>query len=157
MPLTIACPDAADTFRLGAILGAACRCGLVIALRGELGCGKTTFVQGLAAGLEVPAGYRITSPSYTLINEYPGRIDLAHADLYRLSDGTSIEDIGLEDLISPERVLAVEWPERMPPETLSDSLRIDIRIQDSGGRVITLNAYGLEPGNLLEAISEIDT
>jgi len=157
MPLIIACPEASDTFRLGELLGAACRCGLVIALSGELGCGKTTFVQGLAAGLGVPAEYRITSPSYTLINEYPGRIDLAHADLYRLSDGTAVEDIGLEDLISPERVLAVEWPERMPPEALSECLRIDIRIQNGDGRVITLNGYGLEPGNLLEAISEIDT
>ncbi len=157
MTRAIACPEAADTFRLGALLGAACRRGLVIALSGELGCGKTTLVQGLAAGLEVPAGYRITSPSYTLINEYPGRIELAHADLYRLSDGTSIEDIGLEDLISPKRVLAVEWPERMPSETLSDTLRIDIHVQHSGERVITLTAYGLEPGNLLEAISEIDT
>ena len=154
MRLTVVCPTAADTLRLGEDIGAACRRGLVIALKGALGCGKTTLVQGLAVGLGVPAGYRVTSPSYTLINEYPGRIDLVHADLYRLADGAAVEDIGLEETLSGETVLAVEWPERMPPEVLTDFLEIDIVIREDAGRSVTLTSYGLEPTDLLEAISK---
>ena len=154
MPLTVVCPAAEDTFRLGRRIGAVCRRGLVIALKGKLGSGKTTLVQGQAAGLGVPAGYRITSPSYTLVNEYPGRIGLVHADLYRLSEAAAIEDIGLEEMFSEERISAVEWPERMPPETLADYLGIAITIRDDGGRAITLTAYGLEATDLLEAVSE---
>lgn len=154
MPVTIVCPDADDTFQLGRRIGAACRRPVVIALSGDLGSGKTTLVQGLAKGLGVPAGYRVTSPSYTLVNEYPGRIGLAHADLYRLAGETALEDIGLEELLSGAAVLAVEWPERLHPDALSDCLRIHLAICEDDGREITLTAYGLEPHNLLEAVSK---
>jgi tRNA threonylcarbamoyladenosine biosynthesis protein TsaE len=155
MPLTIACPGSQDTVTLGRRIGAACRCGVVITLNGALGSGKTTLVQGLASGLDVPEAFAVTSPSYTLINEYPGRIGLAHADLYRLAGAASIDDIGLEALFSNDTVLAIEWPERLPAGELRDHLCIRIDIRDDDSRRITMNAYGLEPTNLLEAVSEI--
>lgn len=154
-PLVIVCPSAEDTRRLGMDIGAACRDGLIIALYGDLGCGKTTLVQGLAAGLDVPAGYRITSPSYTLVNEYPGRIDLAHADLYRLSGETALDDVGLEDLLDGAAVVAVEWPQRMGPRALADHLSVHFTVGDDDARQIRLTAYGLAPSNLLKAVSTI--
>jgi tRNA threonylcarbamoyladenosine biosynthesis protein TsaE len=66
----------------------------VISLSGDLGAGKTVFVQGLARGLEVPGSWPVTSPTYTLVNAYPGRIPLMHADLYRLSGPMDFEEIG---------------------------------------------------------------
>jgi tRNA threonylcarbamoyladenosine biosynthesis protein TsaE len=73
-----------DAHYLGKTIGRQINAGTVIALTGDLGSGKTTMVQGLARGLEVPEDYYITSPTYTLINEYPGRHSLYHVDLYRL-------------------------------------------------------------------------
>ena len=154
MTLTIVCPGSGDTFRLGERIGAACRRPVVIALSGDLGSGKTTLVQGLAAGLNVPAGYRITSPSYTLVNEYPGRIGLAHADLYRLAGEAALEDIGLDELLGGDAVLAVEWPERLSPGDFPECLGIHLAVRDDDGREITLTAYGLEPRYLLEAVSK---
>jgi len=77
-------------------------------LTGDLGSGKTSFVQGLARGLEVPNDYYITSPSYTLINEYPGRHPFFHVDLYRLEDPVDFEDIGLYDILDVNFVVAIE-------------------------------------------------
>lgn len=113
-------PDAAEnllttleqTHSLARILGETAAAGTVILLRGELGSGKTTFVQGLGAGLGIPTV--INSPTFVLLQEYPeGRIPLFHADLYRL-DPLSALDLGLEELWSGPGIVAVEWPERLP-------------------------------------------
>ena len=95
-----------ETKKLGKIIGSAVSAGTVLALTGDLGSGKTSFVQGLAEGLEVPDDYYITSPSYTLINEYPGRFFLYHVDLYRITDSIDIEDIGLYEIFDDDAVVA---------------------------------------------------
>ena len=110
----------AETRSLGRAIGKAIAGGSVLAITGELGAGKTVFVQGLAEGLEVPGRYAVTSPSYTLINEYPGRLRLFHVDLYRLEDPSSFEEIGLFDILTGEGVTAVEWADRLPPGLLDE-------------------------------------
>lgn len=85
---------------------------LVLALMGDLGSGKTCFVQGLARALHVTQP--VTSPTFTLVNEYQGRDrKLFHADWYRLGDVTEVETLGLDDALTvPATIIAVEWPER---------------------------------------------
>lgn len=124
------------TFELGKAIGARIRFGTIIALTGDLGCGKTAFVQGLAKGLGVPADYPITSPTYTLINEYPGRYPLFHIDLYRLENSVDFEDIGLYDMLDGQGVAAVEWAERLSPELLTEALHIHIEFTDDESRRI---------------------
>ncbi len=101
-----------QTRALAAKLGAKLRPGDVVLLFGELGAGKTTFVKGLARGLEVPEDYYVQSPTFALINEYPGRVPLYHVDLYRLEPEEAY-DLGLEELAA-QGVVAIEWPEKLP-------------------------------------------
>ncbi len=84
---------------------------MLLALRGELGSGKTCFVQGLARAMGVREP--VTSPTFTLVNEYQGRHrKLFHADWYRLSNGAEVDDLGLEEALAIPAVIAIEWPER---------------------------------------------
>ena len=87
------------TRMVAAAVGRLAQPNLLITLAGDLGSGKTCFVQGLARGLRVPEGTYVTSPSYTLIHSYQGRLPLHHVDLYRLSGG-DIEDIGLMEIMA---------------------------------------------------------
>ena len=110
----------------GAALGRCLDCPAVITLTGELGSGKTCFVQGLAEGLETPPEYYIASPSYTLVNEYPGRCTLYHIDLYRLDSVDDAVDIGLDDALYGDGVTAIEWPDRLPEGLIADPIAIRI-------------------------------
>jgi tRNA threonylcarbamoyladenosine biosynthesis protein TsaE len=99
------------TMAVGRALAALLRQGDCIPLIGEMGSGKTTFVQGVARGLGVPESVAVNSPSFTLINRYTGRIPLYHIDLYRLSKQGDLEDIELDDVIYGDGVTLIEWPE----------------------------------------------
>ncbi len=111
-----------------------------------MGGGKTVFVQGLAKGLDVPSDFYITSPTYTIVNEYPGRLKLFHADLYRISGGISgaaeLFDIGFEEFYDESGVIVVEWADRLAPEELEEDLAISIRITGDLTRTFTLFFYG---------------
>lgn len=105
--------DGPETTRaLGVCLGALADGDVTIFLDGDLGSGKTCFTQGIAAGLEVPAAEPVTSPTYTLMNQYRGRRDLFHFDLYRLSGAVELEDIGFEELVAAPGIKVVEWARR---------------------------------------------
>ena len=102
----------AETEALGEKLGLAASHGLVIALSGELGAGKTQLVKGLARGLGITA--RVHSPTFTLVNEYAGgRLKLFHLDLYRLESSAQILSAGLEEFLQPDGVAVIEWAERL--------------------------------------------
>ncbi|MEI6193592.1 MAG: tRNA (adenosine(37)-N6)-threonylcarbamoyltransferase complex ATPase subunit type 1 TsaE [Verrucomicrobiota bacterium] len=102
----------AETEALGEKFGRAAQRGLVLALSGDLGAGKTQFVKGLARGLGVTA--RVHSPTFTLVNEYGGgRLKLFHLDLYRLESLAQILSAGIEEFLSPDGVAVIEWAERM--------------------------------------------
>ena len=110
--------SAADTEELGRRLAAVLRSGDVVAYRGGLGAGKTAFTRGLAAGCTA----RVSSPTFTVVNEYDGPLPLFHFDMYRLSGAEELFDIGWEDYLSRPGVCAVEWSERvedaLPPGTV---------------------------------------
>ncbi len=128
--------SAYETEELGARLGRQLRPGAVIAFYGDLGAGKTAFTRGLARGLGIEDP--ITSPTYTIVNEYPGKIPLFHFDMYRLTSSEDLFDIGWEDYLTRGGVIAVEWSERVE-DALEDALKIDIRRdpeRDNGRRII---------------------
>jgi tRNA threonylcarbamoyladenosine biosynthesis protein TsaE len=100
--------------------------GDAIGLVGDLGAGKTCFVQGLARGLGVPDSVRVTSPTFTLINEHRGgRLPLYHVDLYRIDRPSELDHIGLDDLFRAPAVVAVEWCDRFPVLP-ADHLRVEL-------------------------------
>mgnify|MGYP001547771387 FL=1 len=146
-------PDA--TRRIAARIGRRATPGLVLAIEGDLGSGKTCFVQGLARGLGVPAEVYVTSPSYTLVNSYTGRLPLHHVDLYRLVGG-DLEDIGLHDLMIPPAVTAIEWPERMATDRPAQILTVHLQVVDTERRRLTLTGYGLDGVNLIRALEKTD-
>ena len=141
-----------DTQSLGQTLGAAIRQAIIIALSGDLGSGKTAFVQGLAKGLDVSAAYYITSPTFTLINEYPGRHPLYHVDLYRIENASELEEIGLHEILQKNAVIVIEWAERLSAEILSGYLELRLKIIGENTRQIDIFAYGHKAGNLLKAL-----
>ena len=142
------------TREIAAHIGRLAKPSLVITLTGELGSGKTCFVQGLAQGLDVPADQYVTSPSYTLIHSYRGRLTLHHVDLYRLS-GDDIEDIGLLDLMAEDAVTAIEWSERLTADQPRERLGVDIRFVDETCRRVAITAYGLAPTILLKGLPNV--
>jgi len=135
--------DSADqTRRLAQKIAADLDSGVVLALTGDLGSGKTCFVQGLARGLQVPEQCPITSPTFTLVNEYSGRLPLFHVDLYRIEDVADIEDLGLDDLLDGEGITAIEWAERIRSMLPEDFMEIHFEILDDERRKITISGYG---------------
>jgi tRNA threonylcarbamoyladenosine biosynthesis protein TsaE len=106
--------NAAETFALGAQLGSQLSGGEILLLDGPLGAGKTLFVKGLASALGIDPE-EVTSPSFTLVNPYTGRLQVFHIDLYRLEEGaTAAHAVDLEELLADERaVVVIEWAERL--------------------------------------------
>jgi tRNA threonylcarbamoyladenosine biosynthesis protein TsaE len=103
-----------QTFRIGVKIGRILEAGDFLALTGELGTGKTAFVQGIARGLGVSENYAVVSPTFTLVNVYPGEaLTLYHMDLYRLGGAADLLDAGFDEENFQEGVTAVEWAERI--------------------------------------------
>jgi tRNA threonylcarbamoyladenosine biosynthesis protein TsaE len=145
--------SAAETQRLGERLGALLRGGDVVLLSGALGAGKTCFVQGLARGLAVPPAVAVTSPTFVLAAEYPGRVWLRHADFYRVESYARLLDAGFDDLAAPDGVLVVEWPERFPEALPAE--RLELRIEpgaESEAREIHVAARGARAQELLKEL-----
>lgn len=119
------------------------RPGDVVVLAGDLGAGKTTFTQGLAAGLGVTEP--VLSPTFALVHTYDGTPPLVHVDVYRLGHLQELHDLGFEELIDSERVVVVEWGEQVAPVLPSDRLIVRLELgAEPGDRWITLTAHGAE-------------
>jgi tRNA threonylcarbamoyladenosine biosynthesis protein TsaE len=137
----------AETEALGERLGRVAPRGLVIALGGELGAGKTQFVRGLARGLGIVS--RVHSPTFTLVNEYGGgRLTLFHLDLYRLETPEQIWSAGIEEYLSPDGVAVIEWAERLfagehPRSRLSPVWQVIIEITSETERRIFYDDSGV--------------
>jgi tRNA threonylcarbamoyladenosine biosynthesis protein TsaE len=133
----------AETEALGEKVGRAAKRGLVVALSGDLGAGKTQFVKGLARGLGISA--RVHSPTFTLVNEYGGgRLKLFHLDLYRLETAEQILSAGIEEFLSPDGVAVVEWAERIYDLrfTIYDLKKVQIEILSETERRIVYDDFG---------------
>lgn len=115
--------DAGETEAVGEAIGEQLRLGDLVVLTGDLGAGKTTFTKGLARGLGVTD--RVTSPTFTIVQEYDGRVPVAHVDVYRLERIQELHDFGFEELLET-RVTVVEWGEAISVVLPHD--RIDVRI-----------------------------
>jgi tRNA threonylcarbamoyladenosine biosynthesis protein TsaE len=127
MSLSVLISESEDaTAELGASLGRSIQAGSVVLLEGELGAGKTAFVRGLAAGLGVE-GDQVSSPTFTLLQEYRGRLPLLHADLYRITVAES-DELGLDEL-GLQGVVAIEWAEKLLRRPAG---AIEVLIEDLG-------------------------
>ncbi len=115
--------------------------GVVIALYGELGAGKTAFVRGLARGLEIDDA--VVSPTFTIVNEFSGKRELFHFDMYRLHDSDELFDIGWEDYLRRGGVCAVEWSENVPEAFDGTEIRVTIQKTSDTGREITIEGVEL--------------
>ncbi|MCS6825020.1 MAG: tRNA (adenosine(37)-N6)-threonylcarbamoyltransferase complex ATPase subunit type 1 TsaE [Caldilinea sp.] len=163
LTLTVKTQSHEETRRVAETLGRAMRGGEVLALCGDLGAGKTTFVQGLAAGMGVRS--RVTSPTFILINEYCAEngLRLVHVDAYRLAEQATLADavtFGLTDLLAgvdgDERtVLAIEWADRIASLLPDDLLHIELRIdpEEPDARTIHLAATGGQSAEALHRLS----
>lgn len=154
MGLELVTASERETRSLGQVLGQCLFSPLVITLVGDLGSGKTVFVQGLARGLDVPESYYVTSPSYTLINAYPGRLALYHADLYRLAGGADLQDIELPDLVRGEGVVAIEWADRIDARDLGAHLAVTIATTGAATRNIQMLDAGQGMSDLLREVKK---
>lgn len=134
--MTIITKSDSETEKAGRDLARELGPGTVIAFYGELGAGKTTFIRGLAAALGVQAP--VTSPTYTIVNEYGGEIPLFHFDMYRLKSSDDLFEIGWEDYLGRGGILAVEWSENVEDAFESDVLRVRIEKAGENCRRITI-------------------
>jgi tRNA threonylcarbamoyladenosine biosynthesis protein TsaE len=145
--------SAGETQRLGAAIGRLLQGDAIITLAGDLGAGKTTFVQGLGKGLGVAAA--ITSPTFVLINRYrtaDGR-QLQHADCYRLANASlEMWDVGLSDLFLSDDVVVVEWADRIPSLLPDEYFDISIDHGEGDRRRFTLVPHGSRYVNLLRQL-----
>ena len=125
-----------ETELAGARLARIMKPGGVAALYGGLGAGKTAFVRGMAEGLGIKAG--VSSPTFTVVNEYPGRIPLFHFDMYRLSGPDELYGIGWDDYLERGGICAVEWSENVEAAFGADTVRVRIERTGDSDRRITI-------------------
>ncbi|MFQ5718951.1 MAG: tRNA (adenosine(37)-N6)-threonylcarbamoyltransferase complex ATPase subunit type 1 TsaE [Acidobacteriota bacterium] len=133
------CATADETRRLGRRLAAELSPGDVVLLFGALGAGKTCLVQGIAAGLGLDPRH-IHSPSFIMVSRHEGAVSLDHVDLYRLGDGESLADLGLEDILADTSITVIEWAERLP-DAVCPPPRVEVRITatEAGTRAIAID------------------
>jgi tRNA threonylcarbamoyladenosine biosynthesis protein TsaE len=127
--MTILTNSESETETLGRALGETLAPGAVLALYGGLGAGKTALVRGVARGMGISA--RVSSPTFTIVNEYPGKIPLFHFDMYRLQSADELFELGWDEYLARGGVIAVEWSENvmdcLPPDAIS------VRFAHTGG------------------------
>ena len=132
----------AKTVHFGRHLGNMARAGDIFTLSGDLGSGKTTLTQAIGQGLAVPTDCFITSPTFSLLHEYPGRIPLYHMDLYRLASADEVAELGFEDYLYGNGLAVIEWPDRLQDLMPADRLDIHLTWTCENRRLAVLTAYG---------------
>jgi len=144
--------SAEETFELGKALGALLFPGALVAFSGDLGAGKTCCAQGIAMGLGVEDRSMITSPTFTLIQEYQGRVPIYHFDVYRLTHEDEMYDLGYEEYFYGDGVTLVEWAERIETFLPQDCLRVHLHIEADLSRTLRLRSTDERYARLLESL-----
>lgn len=144
--------SAKETFGFGRKLGNVLQSGDLVALSGDLGAGKTCCIQGIAVGLGVQDRKAVTSPTYTLIHEYEGRVPLYHFDVYRLEQEEDLYDLGYEEYFYGNGVTFIEWADRITTFLPDEHLAIHLHIRQNQTRCIHLRAYGEHYQQLVKAV-----
>jgi tRNA threonylcarbamoyladenosine biosynthesis protein TsaE len=147
-------PTLEQTQTLGRIIGEQANPGQIILLDGGLGAGKTTITQAIGRGLAVDEKHYITSPTFSIIHEYPGRIPLYHMDFYRINDEVELVELGVEEYLCGNGLSVIEWPERLGTHTPDDRLHIKLDITGAESRTATLTANGPGWQPLLTAVAD---
>jgi tRNA threonylcarbamoyladenosine biosynthesis protein TsaE len=134
--------NTSETIRMGKRLGRLLQPGDVVALVGDLGTGKTQFIKGLAEGVGVGKATYVSSPSFTLINEYPGRIPFYHIDLFRLESEKEAEGLGLEEYVRGNGITAIEWADKIPSLLPEELVWIKIHYTGEHSRTLEITPKG---------------
>jgi len=142
------------TFRLGQVLGENLAAGDMVALIGDLGAGKTCLTQGIARGLGVSERYQVTSPTFTLVNEYPGRLTLYHVDVYRLAGTVDLEEMGCEEFLYGRGVAVIEWAEKIRDLLTDDAYVVTMTYLDEWVRKIEITGGREKMDRLVEVIKD---
>ena len=142
---TFASRDPAETQAIGERLGARLTPGAVIACTGELGAGKTCFLQGLARGLGVTSG--VTSPTFVLVNQYRGRMPIYHHDAYRTGSLTELVDLGLEEMLHGDGVTVIEWADKLLPLLPARTIHVHLQGLGDEPREITIDEPVSDPAH----------
>jgi len=140
--LAVVSRSTSQTRTWGRKLGRLLRGGEIIGLSGELGSGKTCFVRGMAEGLEVGKEAWIRSPTFTLINEYDGRLPLYHIDLYRVESRKQMEELNLREYLFSDGVSVVEWFEHLPADEVDEYLHVGFAYANGNKRKLMFTAHG---------------
>lgn len=135
--VSIASRSEEETISCGRRLAGRLRGGELVSLAGDLGTGKTVFVRGLAEGLGIDPR-EVTSPSFSLVHRYEGRLTLVHVDLYRLGSADELREESIDELRRPDSVVAVEWAERLGASIAADAIRVLIRDEGEDRRAIQI-------------------
>ena len=144
--------SAAQTRSWGRKLGKLLRGGEIVGLTGELGSGKTCFVRGVAEGLGVGKEAWVRSPTFTLINEYDGRLPLYHIDLYRIGGAKELEELNLRDYLYSDGAAVVEWFEHLPKEEVDEYLGIDFEHGGGNKRKLMFAAHGRQYERIVDRL-----
>jgi tRNA threonylcarbamoyladenosine biosynthesis protein TsaE len=139
--LDVVTETAEDTRKVAEALAELLVPGDVVSLTGDLGAGKTTFVQGAARGLGVTD--QVASPTFVLVREYRGDVPVYHLDVYRLDRMQEVIDLGFEDLLDPAGVVFVEWGDAILPLLPDEHLRVELRSQDGDARRLSFTGRGV--------------
>ena len=140
MRITLQAATAADTRAAGGALASLLQGGDVLSLGGELGAGKTTFAQGVVAGLGVTDP--VVSPTFTLVREYQGRLSVHHFDVYRLERIQEVIDLGLQEIVDADGLVLVEWGDAIEALLPERALDVTFAIGDDDERTIEIEAEG---------------
>lgn len=142
------------TFSFGQRVGERLEAGSIIALMGELGCGKTLFTRGICAGAGV-AEREVSSPTFAFVNEYPGRLPVFHVDLYRLTTVVEEFEIGMLDYLTKAEsgIMVIEWAEKVLSLLPDNCLRVEFQVLSVRRRQLTLSDFGGKFSSLLEELS----
>jgi len=150
--MTVTSRSREETMALGRQLGRLLGPGDVVALRGCLGSGKTTFTKGLAEGLGVEEPRWVTSPTFVLVHEYKGRVPIYHVDAYRLKGAADAEALGTDELFYGDGVAVVEWADRILGALPTERLDVLMEITGEEARRITLEPSGKRCEDLVVAL-----